>query len=189
VSDRSSLPLSLVTASPLPARPHPRSAPRPVGDPSVTDRPPAAAGLAALGLAALGLAERGLVQNALGPDERLLATLSGPEAGGTVTWLLTNRRLITLTSGAPEEAIATVDTGAITCVEHRTDPSGSWLRVRATGRQFTRSYADNAQAAHFCQLLRERAGIGSGQAPARRCAGSREVMRAGLNGLTPHSPR
>lgn len=180
----SPLPLSLVTASPIAARPAPRSTSRPVAERGAADR-----GSAERGLVELGVAERGLVQNALGPDERLLASLPGHDARGSVTWLLTNQRLIVLSATVHDDVCATVSTSAITCVELRTDPMGTWLRVRATGRQCTLSQSDATQAAQFAQLLRERAGIGGAPAPVRRPAGLRDSMRAGFNGLTPHSPR
>jgi hypothetical protein len=179
VSVSSSLPLSLVTAPSAGSRSAVRGAAR-----SLTEFAPPARGSVER-----GLAERGLVQNALGPDERLLGMLQGHDARGPVTWLVTNARLIRLSPTRPDDALACVPTSAITCVEVRTDPTGTWLRVRATGHQFTLTHDDASQAAQFSHLLRERAGIGSGQAPARRCAGPRDSMRAGFNGLTPHSPR
>lgn len=178
MSVSSTLPLSLVTAPSAATRSTSRS-PRPL--PEFGGHVRAAA--------ERGLAERGLVQNALGPDERLLAMLQGHDPRGPVTWLVTNCRLVMLSSARPDDAIATITNAAITCVELRTDPAGSWLRVRATGRQHTLSVADAAQGAAFCQVLRERAGIGGGPTPARRCAGPRDSMRAGFNGLTPQSPR
>ena len=186
MSVSSPLSLSLVTASPIAARPAPRSTSRPLAERGAAER-----GVAERNLVELGAAERGLVQNALGPDERLLAALPGHDARGAVTWLLTNQRLIVLSATVHDDVCATVSTSAITCVELRTDPMGTWLRVRATGRQCTLSHSDAAQAAKFAQLLRERAGIGGTPAPAptRRAAGLRDSMRAGFNGLTPHSPR
>lgn len=178
MSVSSPLPLSLVTAPSTATRSTPR-----------TPRPLPEFGGPVRAAAERGLAERGLVQNALGPDERLLAMLQGHDARGPVTWLVTNCRLVMLSSARPDDAIATVANSAITCVEVRTDPAGSWVRVRATGRQHTLTVADAAHATTFCHVLRERAGIGSGAVPARRCAGPRESMRAGFNGLTPQSPR
>jgi hypothetical protein len=100
------------------------------------------------------------IHNALGPEERLLAVLHGSDERGPTNWVITSRRLLVLGTSQREPHIAHVAHAAVTCVEQRTDPMGTVLRVRATGRQLTMSTIDAAQATHFCSLLRERAGIG-----------------------------
>jgi len=134
-------------------------------------------------------AERALVQNALGPEERLLAMLHGSDASGTITWLATNARLVMLSHADPDEHIATVSHAAITCVEQRTDPVGTWLRVRATGQQYSLTNVDATAAAQFCAVLRERAGIGTSVPPARRVAPARDALRTVFTGQTAQSPR
>jgi len=101
------------------------------------------------------------IHNALGPEERLLAVLRGTDERGPTNWVMTSRRLLVLGASQPDQHIAHIAHGAVTCVEQRTDPVGTLLRVRATGRQLTMSTIDAAQATHFCSLLRERAGIGT----------------------------
>ncbi len=100
------------------------------------------------------------IHNALGPEERLLAVLHGTDERGPTNWVITTRRLLVLGPATHDQHIAHVSHAAITCVEQRTDPVGTLLRVRATGRQLTMSTIDAAQATHFCSLLRDRAGIG-----------------------------
>lgn len=129
------------------------------------------------------------MQNALGPDERLLAMLHGSDARGTVTWLATNVRLVRLSHLSPDSDIASVGHAAITCVEQRTDPVGTWLRVRATGQQHCISNVDATAAAQFCAVVRERAGIGTGAPPAVRPAPSRDPLRPGFTGYIAQSPR
>jgi hypothetical protein len=131
-------------------------------------------------------ADRGLVQNALGPDERLLAMLHGHNKQGSVTWLATNFRLVMLASSRPDDASAAIATTAITCVEQRTDPMGTWLRVRATGQQYCITGVEPAQAAQFCAVLRERAGIGASSCPP---APIRDPLRSGFSGSMAQSPR
>lgn len=154
--------LSLVTAPATPARPAARSSSR---------------------------LERGLVQNALGPDERLLAIVHGSDVRGPVTWLATNVRLVVLSHATPDDHIATIGHAAITCVEQRTDPVGTWLRVRATGQHHAISNVDASTASQFCAVLRDRAGIGVCTAPATRPAPARDALRAGFAGYTAQSPR
>lgn len=134
-------------------------------------------------------AERAFVQNALGPDERLLAMLHGSDARGTVTWLATNARLVMLSHITPDADIASLNHSAITCVEQRTDPVGTWLRVRATGQQHCISNVDAAAAAQFCAVVRDRAGIGASVAPLKRPAPARDALRTGFTGYTSQSPR
>jgi hypothetical protein len=134
-------------------------------------------------------AERAFVQNALGPDERLLAMLHGTDARGTVTWLATNVRLVMLAHSTPDADITSVGHSAITCVEQRTDPVGTWLRVRATGQQHCISNVDASAAAQFCAVVRERAGIGVTAAPAKRPAPARDALRTGFGAYTAQSPR
>lgn len=134
-------------------------------------------------------AERALVQNALGPDERLLAMLHGSDVRGSITWLATNARLVILSHAEPDDHIATVGHAAITCVEQRTDPIGTWLRVRATGQQYTLMNVDAAAASQFCAVLRERAGIGTAAQPAKRPAPARDALRTVFTGQTAQSPR
>ncbi len=134
-------------------------------------------------------AERALVQNALGPDERLLAMLPGGDAQAPITWLVTNVRLVMLCATGCDEQITSVSNSAVCCVEQRTDPMGTWLRVRATGKQYTLSNIDPVLAAQFCAVLRERAGIGAVQPPAGRPAPMRAGMRTGSAGLMVQSPR
>lgn len=131
-------------------------------------------------------AERGLVQNVLGPDERLLAMLHGQGKHGSVTWLATNFRLVMLSSAQPDEVSAALATSAITCVEQRTDPVGTWLRVRATGQQYCINHVEPAQAAHFCAVLRERAGIGT---PSAKRVPGHDPMRSGFSPYMAQSPR
>lgn len=100
------------------------------------------------------------IHNALGPEERLLAVLHGTDERGPTNWVITSRRLLVLGASSRDQHIAHVTHSAVTCVEQRTDPVGTLLRVRATGRQLTMSTLDAAQATHFCSLLRDRAGIG-----------------------------
>ncbi len=107
------------------------------------------------------------IQHVLGPEERLLAVLPGTDARGAVTWIASTRRLIVLTAAHPDQDIAQVSHAAVTCVELRTDPLGTTLRVRATGRQLTMQTLDAALATQFGSLLRERAGIGLPHAPSR----------------------
>jgi len=133
--------------------------------------------------------ERGLVQNALGPDERLLAIVHGSDARGPVTWLATNQRLVVLSQATPDDHTATIGHAAITCVEQRTDPVGTWLRVRATGQHHAISNVDASTASQFCTVLRERAGIGVCTESAKRPAPARDVLRAGFTGYTAPSPR
>jgi hypothetical protein len=134
-------------------------------------------------------ADRALVQNALGPDERLLAMLPGGDAHAPSTWLVTNVRLVMLCTTGCDEQITSVSNAAVCCVEQRTDPMGTWLRVRATGRQYTLSNIDPVQAAQFCAVLRERAGIGAVEPPARRPSTVRGGMRTGSASLMVQSPR
>jgi hypothetical protein len=134
-------------------------------------------------------AERALVQNALGPDERLLAMLHGSDASGSVTWLATNVRLVMLSHAAPDEQIATERHAAITCVEQRTDPVGTWVRVRATGHQYSLTNVDATAASQFCAVLRERAGIGASAIPSKRPAPARDALRTVFTGQTAQSPR
>lgn len=134
-------------------------------------------------------AERAFVQNALGPDERLLAMLHGSDVRGTVTWLATNVRLVLLSPSTPDADITSVGHSAITCVEQRTDPVGTWLRVRATGQQHCISNVDASAAAQFCAVVRERAGIGTCETPAVRVAPTRDPLRTGFTGYTSQSPR
>jgi len=100
------------------------------------------------------------IHNALGPEERLLAVLHGTDERGPTNWVMTSRRLLVLGVAQRDQHIAQVAHAAVTCVEQRTDPVDTLLRIRATGRQLTMSTIDAAQATHFCSLLRERAGIG-----------------------------
>ncbi len=124
--------------------------------------------------------------------------LQGADARGAVTWLVTNLRLLMLRQSEPDADITMVCNAAITCVEQRSDPVGTWLRVRSTGRTFTLTDIDPVQASHFCSVLRERAGIGTSQpstphsagAPTpRRAATRRDPMRTGFTGLIAQSPR
>jgi hypothetical protein len=101
------------------------------------------------------------IHNALGPDERLLAVLHGSDDRGPANWVITSRRLLMLGQTHPDSSVAHVMHAAITCVEMRADPLGTSLRVRATGRQLHLHTLDAAQAAQFCSLLRERAGLGT----------------------------
>jgi hypothetical protein len=133
--------------------------------------------------------DRGLVQHVLGPDERLLAMLPGQDARGAVTWLVTNFRLVMLSQARPDDAITTIPVSSVCCVEQRTDPVGTWLRVRATGRQYALSHIDPLPASQFCAVLRERAGIGAPPAPPRRAPGLRDPLRTGFANATTHSPR
>jgi hypothetical protein len=134
-------------------------------------------------------ADRAHVQNALGPDERLLAMLPGGEPSAPITWLVTNVRLVMLCATGCDEQITSVSHSAVCCVEQRTDPMGTWLRVRATGKQYTLNHIDPVQAAQFCAVLRERAGIGATQPPAKRPSVVRGGMRTGSAGLMVQSPR
>jgi len=134
-------------------------------------------------------AERAFVQNALGPDERLIGMLHGSDARGTVTWLATNARLVMLSHLTPDSNIASVGYSVITCVEQRTDPVGTWLRVRATGQQHCLSNVDAVAAAHFCAVVRDRAGIGACVDSATRGTPAREALRTGFTGYTAQSPR
>ena len=104
------------------------------------------------------------IRSALAPEERLIALLQGVDRSGLVRWAMTPRRLILLPEADPADGVVQVPHAAITCVELRTDPLGTWLRVRATGRQLSLHTPDAAEATEFCTLLRERAGIG-GSAP------------------------
>lgn len=134
-------------------------------------------------------AERALVQNALGPDERMLAMLHGRDVRGTVTWLATNVRLVMLGHSTPDSDIASVSHASITCVEQRTDPVDTWLRVRATGQQHCISNVDATAAAAFCAVVRDRAGIGASVAPVKRGAPAHDALRTGFIGITSQSPR
>lgn len=107
------------------------------------------------------------IQHVLGPEERLLAVLPGSNERGPVTWIASTRRLIVLAAAHPDQDIAHVSHAAVTCVELRTDPLGTCVRVRATGRQLSMQTMDAALATQFGSLLRERAGIGLPHAPAR----------------------
>lgn len=100
------------------------------------------------------------VQHALGPEERLLAMLPGADERGPVTWIATSRRLIMLTeSNDPDRDIAHVCHGCVTCVDVRTDPLGTTIKVRATGRHLRLHTAEAVLATQFGSLLRERAGL------------------------------
>ena len=107
------------------------------------------------------------IQHVLGPEERLLAVLPGTDERGPATWIASTRRLIVLGTAHPDQDIAHVSHAAVTCVELRTDPLGTTLRVRATGRQLSLQTLDAALATQFGSLLRERAGIGLPQASVR----------------------
>lgn len=100
------------------------------------------------------------IRRVLAPEERLVALLQGVDRGGMLCWAITPRRLVVLPDSGRDEQVVQVPHAAITCVEMRTDPLGTWLRVRATGRQLALHTLDAASAAEFCTLLRERAGIG-----------------------------
>ena len=99
------------------------------------------------------------IHNALGPEERLLAVLHGTDERGPTNWVMTSRRLLVLGATHGDQHVAHVSHAAVTCVDQRTDPVGTLLRVRAMGRQLMLCTIDAAQATHFCSLLRERAGI------------------------------
>lgn len=107
------------------------------------------------------------IQHVLGPEERLLAVLPGTNDRGPVTWIASTRRLIVLAAAHPDQDIAHVSHAAVTCVELRTDPLSTCVRVRATGRQLSMQTPDAALATQFGSLLRERAGIGLPQASSR----------------------
>jgi hypothetical protein len=134
-------------------------------------------------------AERAFVQNALGPDERLLAMLQGSDARGHVTWLATNVRVVMLSHATPDDQIASVSHSTITCVEQRTDPVGTWLRLRATGQQHGISNVEPSAASQFCAVVRERAGIGATASSPARPAPVRDPRRTAFTGYTAQSPR
>lgn len=105
------------------------------------------------------------IRRALAPEERLIALLQGVDRTGLVRWAITPRRLLVLPDSGRDDLIVQVPHAGITCVELRTDPLGTWLRVRATGRQLALHTPDAAEATEFCTLLRERAGIGAAPLP------------------------
>ncbi len=108
------------------------------------------------------------VQHVLGPEERLLAMLPGQDACGPVTWIATTRRLIVLTqSSDPDRDVAHVYHGCVTCVDVCTDPLGTTIRVRATGRQLRLQTREAVLATQLGSLLRERAGLVASE-PARQ---------------------
>jgi len=113
--------------------------------------------------------------------------LHGSDGRGTITWLATNLRLVMLSYAEPDGHLATVGHAAITCVELRTDPVGTWLRVRATGQLCTLMQVDAVSASHFCAVLRDRAGLDAGAPPARPPA--RASLRLHFTDETVHSPR
>ncbi len=122
------------------------------------------------------------VQHVLGPEERLLAVLHGSVESKPITWVATTRRLIVLHAAHPEREIVHVSHAAVTCVEMRSDPLGTAIRVRATGRQLVLHTLDAAQATSFSSLLRERAGIGIAHTPAPR-----RMLDASVRGSHPVS--
>ncbi len=100
------------------------------------------------------------VQHVLGPEERLLAMLPGADARGPATWVATSRRLIVITgSSDPDQDIAHVCHSGVMCVDVRTDPLGTTIKVRATGRHLRLHTSEAVLATHFGSLLRERAGL------------------------------
>ena len=101
-----------------------------------------------------------MIHQVLAPEERLLAVLQGVDARGTVVWVITPRRFIVIAGPDLLNGIVQLPLSAITCVDLRTDPVGSQLRVRATGRHFCMHTTDAAEAMECGALLRERAGLG-----------------------------
>ncbi len=100
------------------------------------------------------------VQHVLGPEERLLAVLPGVDARGPATWVATTRRLLVLSDAANQDQdIAHVCHGCVTCVDVRTDPIGTTIKVRATGRQLRLHTGEAVLATQFGSLIRERAGL------------------------------
>ncbi len=109
------------------------------------------------------------VQHVLGPEERLLAMLPGADERGPVTWIATSRRLIMLTeSNDPDRDIAHVCHSCVTCVDVRSDPLGTTIRVRATGRHLRLHTSEAVLATQFGSLLRERAGLVAPERAPRR---------------------
>jgi hypothetical protein len=128
---------------------------------ATTSTAPAPASRAGVPDRASGAPDVALIHSVLAPEERLLAVLQGVDAKGSVSWVLTPRRFIALPGTGSTDQVVQVPHASVMCVELRTDPLGTFLKVRAMGRQFAMQTLDAAEGTEFCTLLRDRAGIGS----------------------------